>query len=105
MMGGRSGRILLRHIVPNTIGTIVVTVTFQIANAVLILAVLQYLGFGLPSTTPTWGSMLSDGSTYLQDGYWWQIYPALAIIVVTVVAFNFIGDALQDSFDVRLQQR
>ena len=46
--------------------------------------------------------MLSDGTTYLQDGYWWEVYPALAIIVITVVAFNFIGDALQDAFDVRL---
>lgn len=105
MMGGGSGRIILRHIIPNSIGTIVVTVTFQIANAILALAVLQYLGFGLPATTPTWGSMLSDGTTYLQDGYWWEVYPALAIIVVTVVAFNFIGDALQDAFDVRLQER
>jgi peptide/nickel transport system permease protein len=105
VMGGRSGRIILRHIVPNTIGTIMVTVTFQIANAILILALLQYLGFALPPTTPTWGSMLSDGTTYLQSGFWWQVYPALALIVLTVVAFNFIGDALQDSFDVRLQER
>jgi peptide/nickel transport system permease protein len=105
VMGGRSGRIIWRHIIPNTIGTIVVTVTFQIANAILTLAVLQYLGFGLPPTTPTWGSMLSDGSTYLQDGYWWEVYPALIIIVITVVAFNFIGDALQDAFDVRLQEK
>lgn len=105
VMGGRSPRIIVRHIIPNTIGTIMVTVTFQVANAILTLAVLQYLGFGLPPTTPTWGSMLSDGTTYLQDGYWWEIYPALIIIVVTVVAFNFIGDALQDAFDVRLQER
>ena len=76
VMGGRSGRIIVRHIIPNTIGTIVVTVTFQIANAILTLAVLQYLGFGLPATTPTWGWMLSDGTTYLQDGYWWEVYPA-----------------------------
>jgi peptide/nickel transport system permease protein len=105
VMGGRSWRIIVRHIVPNTIGTIMVTVTFQIANAILTLAVLQYLGFGLPPTTPTWGSMLSDGTTYLQDGYWWEVYPALVIIVITVIAFNFIGDALQDAFDVRLQER
>jgi peptide/nickel transport system permease protein len=104
-MGGRSARIIARHIIPNTIGTIVVTVTFQIANAILLLAILQYLGFGLPPTQPTWGSMLSDGTTFLQDGYWWEIYPALGFIVVIVVAFNFIGDALQDSFDVRLQER
>jgi peptide/nickel transport system permease protein len=105
VMGGRSWRIIGRHIIPNTIGVIMVTVTFQVANAILTLAVLQYLGFGLPPTTPTWGSMLSNGTTYLQDGYWWEIYPALIIIVITVVAFNFIGDALQDAFDVRLQER
>ena len=105
VMGGRSPRIIARHIIPNTIGTIMVTVTFQVANSILTLAVLQYLGFGLPPTTPTWGSMLSNGTTFLQDGYWWEIYPALIIIVVTVVAFNFIGDALQDAFDVRLQER
>jgi peptide/nickel transport system permease protein len=105
VMGGRSWRIIVRHIIPNTIGTIMVTVTFQIANAILALAVLQYLGFGLPPTTPTWGSMLSDGTTYLQIGYWWEVYPPLVIIVITVVAFNFIGDALQDAFDVRLQER
>lgn len=105
VMGGRSPRIIVRHLIPNTIGTIMVTVTFQVANAILTLAVLQYLGFGLPPTTPTWGSMLSDGTSFLQDGYWWMIYPALIIIVITVVAFNFIGDALQDAFDVRLQER
>jgi peptide/nickel transport system permease protein len=105
VMGGRSWRIIIRHIVPNTIGTIMVTVTFQVANAILTLAVLQYLGFGLPPSTPTWGGMLSNGTTFLQDGYWWQVYPALIIIVLTVVAFNFIGDALQDAFDVRLQER
>jgi peptide/nickel transport system permease protein len=105
VMGGRSARIILRHIIPNTIGTIMVTVTFQVANAILVLAVLQYLGFGLPPSVPTWGSMLSDGTTDLASGYWWQVYPALAMIVITVVAFNFIGDALQDAFDVRLQER
>ena len=105
VMGGRSWRIILRHIVPNTIGTIVVTVTFQIANAVLALAFLQFLGFGLPPTIPTWGGMLTDGTTYLQDGYWWEVYPALLMIVLTVVAFNLVGDALQDAFDVRLQER
>jgi peptide/nickel transport system permease protein len=105
VMGGTPWRIIVRHIIPNTIGTIMVTVTFQIANAILTLAVLQYLGFGLPVTTPTWGGMLSDGTGFLQDGYWWQVYPALIIIVVSVVAFNFIGDALQDAFDVRLQER
>jgi peptide/nickel transport system permease protein len=49
--------------------------------------------------------MLSDGTSNLENGYWWQVYPALVAIVIVVVAFNFIGDALQDAFDVRLQDR
>jgi peptide/nickel transport system permease protein len=104
-MGGGSWRIIAQHLIPNTIGTIMVTVTFQVADSILTLALLQYLGFGLPPTTPTWGSMLSDGTSFLQDGYWWEVYPALIIIVLTVVAFNFVGDALQDAFDVRLQEK
>jgi peptide/nickel transport system permease protein len=104
-MGGSSWRIIAQHLIPNTIGTIMVTVTFQVANSILTLEVLQYLGFGLPATTPTWGSMLSNGTSYLQDGYWWEVYPALIIIILTVVAFNFVGDALQDAFDVRLQEK
>ena len=105
VMGGKSRRIVFRHIIPNAIGTIIVNATFQIADAILVLAVLQYLGFALPFPTATWGSMLSQGSTFLSDGYWWQVYPALIAIVLIVVAFNFIGDALRDSFEVRLQER
>jgi peptide/nickel transport system permease protein len=104
-MGGGPLRIIFRHLIPNTIGTIVVTATFQVANAVLILATLQYLGFGLPPSEPTWGAMIATGITYLSDGYWWEVYPALVAIVLTVVAFNFIGDALQDAFQVKLRQR
>lgn len=105
VMGGRSGRIIMRHLVPNTMGTIVVNATFQVADAILILAVLSYFGFSLPPPTATWGGMLQNGVNFLYDGYWWEIYPAGAMIVLTVVAFNFIGDGLRDSFDVRLQRR
>ena len=104
-MGGGSRRIILRHIVPNAIGTIVVNATFQIADAILILATLEYLGFSLPFPIATWGSMLSGGVAFLQDGYWWEVYPVLIAIVLTVVSFNFIGDALRDSLDVRMRQR
>ena len=103
--GGTQRRIVLRHIVPNAIGTIVVNTSFLIADAILALAALSYLGLGLPSTTPTWGGMLSNGTTVIYDGYWWQLYPAGICIVLTVVAFNFMGDALRDSLDVRLQRR
>ena len=104
-MGGRSGRIIVRHLVPNTVGTIVVNATFQVADAILTLAVLSYLGFSLPPPAATWGGMLENGVNFLYDGYWWEIYPAGALIVLTVVAFNFIGDGLRDAMDVRLQRR
>jgi len=103
--GGTQRRIVLRHIVPNAIGTIMVNTSFLIADAILALAALSYLGLGLPDTTPTWGGMLSNGTNVIFDGYWWQIYPAGIAIVLTVVAFNFIGDALRDSLDVRLRRR
>ena len=105
IMGGRSGRIIFRHLVPNTMGTITVNATFQVADAILTLAVLSYLGFSLPPPAATWGGMLQDGVNFLYDGYWWEIYPAGLMIVITVVAFNFIGDGLRDSLDVRLQRR
>ncbi len=103
VMGGGSARSVIRHIIPNTISTIVVNATFQVADAILILAVLSYLGFGLPPPAATWGGMLSDGSSYIFAGYWWQIYPVGLLIVIVVVAFNFLGDALRDLLDVRLR--
>jgi peptide/nickel transport system permease protein len=105
IMGGRPRRIVFRHIVPNTIGTIVVNGTFQIADAILIVATLSFFGLGLPPPAATWGGILSDGLNYIYDGYWWLVYPAGLAIVITVVAFNFIGDALRDALDVRLQER
>jgi len=103
VMGGGSARSVIRHSIPNTISTIVVNATFQVADAILILAVLSYLGFGLPPPAATWGGMLSDGSSYIFAGYWWQIYPVGLLIVIVVVAFNFLGDALRDLLDVRLR--
>lgn len=104
-MGGSASRTIFRHIIPNAMGVIVVQATFQIANIILIFAILSYLGFGLPPPIASWGGMLSDGTTFIADGYWWQIYPPGVAIVLIVIAFNFIGDALRDALDVRLQQR
>jgi peptide/nickel transport system permease protein len=103
VMGGGSARSILRHIIPNAVGTIVVNATFQVADAILFLATLSYLGFGLPPPAATWGGMLSDGTNFIFSGYWWQIYPVGVLIVVVVVAFNFLGDALRDILDVRLR--
>lgn len=104
-VGARKARIILRHIVPNVIGTIVVQTTFSVADAILLLAGLSYLGLGPPPPAANWGGMLTDGLVYIYDGYWWEIYPAGIAIVLTVVAFNFIGDALRDALEVRLQRR
>jgi peptide/nickel transport system permease protein len=105
MMGAGTSRIVVRHIFPNIIGTIVVQTTLSTANAILLLASLSYLGFGPPPPATNWGEMLSNGLNYVYDGYWWLIYPAGILIVLTVVAFNFVGDALRDAFEVRLAQR
>jgi peptide/nickel transport system permease protein len=104
-VGTRSWRIVFRHIIPNVMGTVVVATTFSVADAILLLAALSYLGLGPPPPAANWGGMLTNGLGYVYDGYWWLIYPAGIAIVLTVVAFNFIGDALRDSLEVRLQQR
>ena len=103
VMGGSEARIVLRHILPNAVGTVVVNATFQVADAILTVAALSFLGLGVPPPAANWGSMLSSGVNYTFAGYWWLIYPAGIAIVITVVAFNVIGDALRESLDVRLR--
>jgi peptide/nickel transport system permease protein len=105
LMGGGPLRAVLRHIAPNAIGTVVVNATFQVADAILMVAALSFLGLGVPPPAANWGDMLANGINYTYDGYWWLIYPPGLAIVVVVVAFNLIGDALRDSFEVRLQKR
>jgi peptide/nickel transport system permease protein len=105
VMGGGSPRIVLRHIIPNTIGTIIVNATFQVADAILLLAALGFIGLGVPAPKTDWGSMIAVGTNYADSGDWWEIYPTGIAIVLVVVAFNFVGDALRDAFEVRLQRR
>jgi peptide/nickel transport system permease protein len=101
LMGAGSTRIVLRHIVPNALGTVVVNTTFQIADAILALASLSFLGLGPPPPAVNWGGMLSDGTDYLTAGAWWLVYPAGAAIVITVVAFNFLGEGIQEALGSR----
>ena len=99
-------RSVLRHIVPNAIGTIIVQGTFAVADSILILSGLGFLGLGLQPPATDWGSMLSEGLQFLQGGdYWWLIYPPGIAIILTCICFNFIGDALRDAFETRLQRR
>lgn len=103
--GGTARQIVLKHLVPNVIGTVVVQATFEVANAILLFAALSFLGLGPPPPAANWGGMLTNGLDYVFDGYWWLIYPAGVCIVITVVAFNLVGDALRDLVEVRLQRR
>lgn len=102
-MGASGPYNLFRHVLPNAIGTIAVNVTFQIADAILAIAAMSYLGLGVPPPETDWGGILSDGVNYSYSGYWWLIYPPGLAIVLTVVAFNFIGDGVRDSFESRLR--
>ncbi len=76
VMGGGSSRAVFRHIAPNAIGTIIVNATFQVADAILLVVALSYLGLGIRPPQTDWGGMLNQGINAVYDGYWWQIFPA-----------------------------
>lgn len=105
VMGGRAPRIIFRHLVPNVIGTIVVNATFQVADAILVLAAISFLGLGIPPPAANWGGMLSDGLNYIYSGFWWLIYPCGIAIIITVLSFNLIGDGLRDAVGLRAHRR
>lgn len=97
VMGGGSLRVVLRHIVPNAIGTITVNVSFQIANAILVLATLSWLGLGVQYPSVDWGDMIAAAEPTISSGYWWQIVVPGAAIILVVVAFTMLGDGLRDA--------
>jgi peptide/nickel transport system permease protein len=105
MMGASGSRIVFRHLLPNAMGVIVVNATLTIADAILTLSALSYLGLGLAPPHADWGTMLANGLNYLFDGYWWMVYPPAIILIITVMAFNLVGDAIRDALDVRLRRR
>jgi len=105
VMGGGSTRAVLRHIAPNAIGTIMVNLSFQVADAIALVVALSYLGLGIRPPEEDWGAMLSNGVTYVSDGYWWLIVPAGFCIVIVITAFIWIGEGLRDAVEVRLQRR
>lgn len=103
--GSTRSRLVLRHLIPNALSVVVVNITFQVADAILLVAALGFLGFGLTFPIFDWGDLLSGGTQNLLNGYWWQVYPVGVCIVLTVMAMNLIGDALRDALDVRLRRR
>ena len=100
-LGFSRRRIILRHVIPNVLGPVIVAATLGIGNVIVLEAGLSFLGLGLQPPTPSWGSMVADGRDQLLNAWWISTFPGLAI-VLTVVAFNLVGDGLRDALDPRL---
>lgn len=101
-LGATGRRLMLRHVLPNSVGPLLVASTFGIGGAILAEAGLSFLGFGVIPPTPSWGNMLNTARSFsrLQENPWFWIPPGMAILL-TVLAINFIGDGLRDALDPR----
>ena len=101
--GASPPRILIMHILPGVLNTVVVIVTLSTGGLILAEAFLSFLGAGIPPPTPTWGAMVADGREYLRTAWWITVVPGIAILLI-VLALNFLGDWLRDRLDPRLRQ-
>jgi len=101
--GATNRRILFRHIAPNTLSILIVRITISLSYAILAEAALSFLGLSASPPTPTWGRMLKDGQSFMQQAPWVAIFPGLAI-ALTVLGFNLIGDGLRDALDPRTRK-
>ena len=97
-LGASDARIVLRHLLPNLIGPVIVLATLNVANNILLESGLTFLGLGIDPLIPSWGGMLADGRNYMQTAWWVATFPGLAI-TVTVLGFNLLGDWLRDRLD------
>ncbi len=100
-VGGKNGRIILYHIIPNVISPVIVQATLGMARIILMEASLSYLGLGVPLEIPTWGRMLSEGRDYMLTNPWLAILPGVAI-TLTVLGVNLMGDWMRDYLDPKL---
>ncbi len=99
-IGARTNSIMVRHILPNLLGIIIVAATLEMAAAILTESTLSFLGMGFPPDVPTWGSLLYYGRNYITQLPWMVLFPGL-LISLTILAINFIGDGLRDALDPR----
>ncbi|HSG07851.1 MAG TPA: ABC transporter permease, partial [Longimicrobiales bacterium] len=97
-LGASNIRIILRHVLPNAVGPIVVGATLAVGNAIIVESSLSFLGLGVQPPTPTWGNLLQDARSTMATRPWLTIFPGVAILLV-VLSVNFIGDGLQDAVD------
>jgi peptide/nickel transport system permease protein len=101
-LGASDNRVMWQHVLPNALAPLIVQTTLNVGTAIIDTAGLSFLGLGTQPPTPDWGNMLSAGRNYVIDSPWIATFPGLAILV-TVLAFNLMGDALRDAFDPRLR--
>jgi len=102
-LGASRTRIVVRHILPNALGPVIVAASIDVAGAILAESTLSFLGLGFPPDTPTWGRLLFDAKDNLDFAPHWAIFPGLAIFL-TVLTINFVGDGLRDALDPRRVQ-
>jgi len=100
-IGAGSSRIILRHLIPNTMAPIIVNATITIAAAILAEAGLSYLGLGVQPPDASWGNILFDGKNYMRTNFYYTLFPGM-LIFITVMAINFLGDGLRDALDPKL---
>lgn len=101
--GSRPSKIILRHLIPNSLGPVIVQITFGIPQAIILAAVLAFLGLGIPPPQPTWGAMVNDGTQAIFSDPSVALFPAL-ILAITTLAFTFVGDGLRDALDPRMRR-
>ena len=101
-LGASDVRIIVRHVLPNSLAPVSVAATFGVASAILIESTLSFLGFGVGPSTPSWGSILNGARIVLPGGWWLTLFPGLAIFL-TVTSYNLIGEGLRDAADPRLK--
>jgi peptide/nickel transport system permease protein len=102
VLGASDRRIIFRHILPNALSPVLVSATLGIAGAILTESALSFLGIGVQPPTPSWGNILTSGKDYIEFAWWLSLFPGLAILV-TVLSYNLVGEAIRDALDPRRQ--
>jgi peptide/nickel transport system permease protein len=101
-LGAGDLRIILWHLLPNSLGPILVTATFGVASAILAESSLSFLGFGMQAPMASWGGILNEGQKYIDFAWWLAFFPGVAMLV-TIMSYNFVGEGLRDAVDPRLR--
>jgi peptide/nickel transport system permease protein len=102
-LGASDRRIIFRHVLPNALAPVLVAATLGVAGAILTESALSFLGIGVQPPTPSWGNILTSGKDYIEFAWWLSLFPGLAILV-TVLAYNLLGEGLRDALDPRLNR-